>query len=54
MSISIIKRAVKRAKSIIETLKKTNGLPFQDELSPELIQKQVGGMPIESAFFRQK
>ena len=44
MSISIIKRAVNRTKSIIETLKEGSGLPFQAELSPKLIEKQVGAI----------
>lgn len=51
MSISIIKRAVNRAKSIIETLKQANGLPFQAELSPELIQKQVGAIAHRERIF---
>jgi ABC-type transporter Mla MlaB component len=41
VSINTIKQAVNRAKSLIEILKKGKGLPFQDELSRELIEKHV-------------
>lgn len=51
MPINIMKRSVNREKSLIETLRKTKGLPFQNELSSELIQKQIGNIPHRERIF---